>query len=105
MEPGSSDGEPYEAGLTHDDVRARSELGRHLRGSLFPADRTTLIQFAVEEQLPPDLVTALRSLPPGRYLNVEGVWEALGGHCEERLTHGDDPGAVDRDAAEQPRIE
>jgi hypothetical protein len=92
------------AGLTYDEVRARSELARHLRGSLFPADRTTLIQFAVEEQLPADVTDALRRLPPGRYLNVEGVWEALGGRREERLPNRAEPAAVDPDAAAQPRV-
>jgi hypothetical protein len=94
-----------EAGLTHGDVRARSELARHLRGSLFPADRTALVQFAVEEHLPPDIAAALRGLPPGRYMNVEGVWEALGGRREERITHGDDHGAVDPVAASEPRLD
>jgi hypothetical protein len=92
--------ETVAAGLKPSDVRARSELGRHLRMSLFPADRTTLVQFAVEKELPPDLVTALRGLPPGEYMNVDGVWEALGGRREERSGHT--PG-VDRDAAVEGR--
>jgi hypothetical protein len=96
--------EPVESGLTHTDVRARSELARHLRGSLFPADRTALVQYAVEEGLPPDLVDSLRTLPPGRYLNVEGVWEALGGRREARDSHAPDPGAVDPGAAAEARF-
>jgi len=96
--------EPVEAGLTSGDVRARSELARHLRGSLFPADRTSLLQFAVEERVPADVADVLRQLPPGRYLNVEGVWEALGGRREERLATAKDPGAVDPVAAAEARV-
>jgi uncharacterized protein DUF2795 len=96
--------EPVEAGLSHAEVRARSELARQLSGSLFPADRTALVQYAVEANLPPDLVESLRNLPSGRYANVEGVWEALGGHRETRDAHAADPGAVDADAAAEPRF-
>jgi Protein of unknown function (DUF2795) len=96
--------DPVDAGLTHDEVRARSELARHLRGSLFPADRTALVQYAVEAGLPPGLVESLRGLPPGRYANVEGVWEALGGHREARHPQGGNPGAIDPEAAAEPRF-
>jgi hypothetical protein len=75
---------PVDNGLTHTAVRERSELARHLRGSIFPADRTAIVQCAVEEHAPPDMVAALRRLPAGEYLNVEGVWEALGGQREHR---------------------
>jgi hypothetical protein len=89
--------------LSHDAVRERSELARHLRGSIFPADRTTIVQCALEEDAPPDMVEALRAIPLGQYLNVEGVWEALGGERELRTrddVHVEEPRAVPPDDAD-----
>lgn len=75
--------------LTRAEVRSRSELARHLRGSIFPADRDAIVVCAVEERASPDLIARLRALPDGRYRNVEGVWEALGGRRDERSPEGD----------------
>jgi hypothetical protein len=76
--------EPTPGALTYDEVRSRSDLARHLRGSIFPADQAAIVQSAVEEHAPPAMLDALRTLPAGPYENVEAVWEALGGHREQR---------------------
>src|SRR5688572_3456838 len=51
--------------LRQDAVRERSELARHLRGSIFPATRAAVVQCAIDEQAPDDMVEALRGLPEG----------------------------------------
>jgi hypothetical protein len=74
-----------EPGLSHADVEARSELGRRLRPSAFPADRDGLLEAAAADQAPPTIVAALRRLPEGvSFATVEQVWEALGGQAERR---------------------
>jgi hypothetical protein len=70
--------------LTHDEVLERSELGRRLRGSIFPADKWAVIDCAEEEHAPAPLLASLRRLPEGEYRNVGGVWEALGGRRDQR---------------------
>src|SRR6187200_3351161 len=50
------DEEPLPGTLSHEAVRERSELARHLRGSIFPADRTAIIQCAIEEHAPSALL-------------------------------------------------
>jgi len=80
------DGSPA---LAPSEVHARSELARHLRGSIFPAEPSSILACAVEEHAPPGLIEALRDLPAGEYRNVEGVWEALGGRRDERSPEGD----------------
>jgi hypothetical protein len=85
-EPDEEEGSPA---LSRGEVHARSELARHLRGSIFPAGRDEVIACAVEEHAPPRMVEALRALPDGEYRNVEGVWEALGGRRDERSPEGD----------------
>ena len=71
-----------DAGLTHRETLERSELGRHLRPSLFPAGRDAVIECARAEDAPDALLDRLRALPEGTYHNTEEVWEALGGHGE-----------------------
>jgi hypothetical protein len=68
-----------------DALHERSELARHLRPQVFPADRDALVRVAADEQAPDSLLALLRVLPAGRtFENVEAVWEALGGTVEER---------------------
>src|SRR4051812_2484053 len=62
--------------LRYADVRARSELARHLRPSIFPADRASVLQCAAELDAPESLLRELRRLPPDEFVNVEAVWEA-----------------------------
>src|SRR5437868_6352475 len=46
--------------LSHDEIEARAELARHLRPSLFPADRPTLVATARRMGATDDLVERLR---------------------------------------------
>jgi hypothetical protein len=89
-----ADDEILAGALRRDDVRERSELARHLRGSIFPADRAAVVQCAIDEHAPDEIVDTLRRLPDvGVFPNVEAVWEALGG-VRERRTH-EDPSAAE----------
>jgi hypothetical protein len=75
--------------LGADDVEARRELSRHLRGSAFPAERERLLVEAESQNAPAPVLSALRSLPAGEeYANVAEVWAALDG--------ADDPSAEAR---------
>jgi Protein of unknown function (DUF2795) len=71
-----------DAGLTHRETVERSELGRHLRPSLFPAGRDAVIECAAAEDAPDALLERLRALPEGTYHTTEAVWEAIGGRGE-----------------------
>jgi hypothetical protein len=81
--------------LGDDAVRERSELARHLRGSIFPAARAAIVECAIEEHAPDEMIAALRRLPDDEiFVNVEAVWEALGGEREHRTRddhHADEP--------------
>jgi hypothetical protein len=94
----AAEGEPMpESILSEDDeIRARSELARHLRPSIFPADVEALVQCAREEYADEALIASLTALPPGIYATSNEVWVALGGTVEER----EDPSiaAPERDA-------
>jgi hypothetical protein len=71
--------------LDLDEIEARSELAASLRPSAFPADRATLLDVAGEQHATPAVMEALRALPSGtRFVNVQQVWEALGGERERR---------------------
>jgi hypothetical protein len=71
--------------LDLDEIEARSELAASLRPSAFPADRATLLDVAGEQHAAPAVMEALRALPSGRrFVNVQQVWEALGGERERR---------------------
>jgi hypothetical protein len=71
--------------LDLDEIEARSRLASSVRPSVFPADRARLLDVANEEHAPPDVLDALGSLPPElRFVNVQQVWEALGGERERR---------------------
>jgi hypothetical protein len=70
--------------LTHDEVEARTELARHLQPSVFPADRTALIDSARASGASDDLIGSLEELPDGTFDHMEAVWEALGGRVEYR---------------------
>jgi hypothetical protein len=88
------DDETPSGALDGESVRERSELARHLRGSIFPADRAAIVTCAIDEDAPVELVDALRALADEEvFLNVEGVWEALGGDRERRTR--DDPFAAE----------
>jgi hypothetical protein len=76
---------PSEGTLTVAEIEARSDLARHLRPTIFPADREAITQSVRETGGPPQLVAQLRTLPARRtFDNVQDVWRALGGRDEER---------------------
>ena len=70
--------------LGHDEVEARSRLAAHLRPSIWPADRETLLACARELNAPPDVLDQLSQLPDGQFSHTEAVWEAIGGRVEYR---------------------
>lgn len=78
--------------LGADDVEARRELSRHLRPSVFPADRDSLVAEAVGEHAPVPVLEALRDLQPGvEYATVHEVWSALHGAADVREDAARDP--------------
>lgn len=79
--PGSD--EAVGLGISAADADRRAELARHLALAHFPARREELVGAAEEDFAPPDLVEALRALPPDEeYGNVQAVWAAMGGATE-----------------------
>jgi hypothetical protein len=71
--------------MTRDEIEMRSAIARAIDGSIFPADRERLVQNARDHDTPSEIVAALQRLPEGiRFINVESVWEALGGDVERR---------------------
>jgi Protein of unknown function (DUF2795) len=64
-------------------VLARRELSRHLRPSVFPAERDALLDEADENDAPEPVLELLHRLPGGeRFETVYEVWSALGGELE-----------------------
>lgn len=57
----------------------RFELARHLRRSVYPAEREDLLRVLSETNAPDRLVEAVRELPPDRaFANVQEVTAVLG---------------------------
>jgi hypothetical protein len=85
MEP-PAEGEPLpDRRISVDPIELRSILAMSLRPSAFPGDRARLLDVAEEEQAEDQVLDWLRQLPADReFVNVEAVWEALGGQREER---------------------
>ena len=78
-------------GLGADPVTARRELSRHLRATMFPADRDALVAEARKESAPAAVIDALRQLPEGEaFATVHEVWAALTSSSarEDPLAHG-----------------
>jgi Protein of unknown function (DUF2795) len=91
--------------LDLDEIEARSRLAASLRPRAFPADRDELRAVAEEQHAPPEVLEALDSLPAGiRFVNVQQVWESLGGDRERRDT-GDAQLSAGGTAAVAPDIE
>src|SRR5436190_14882022 len=76
--------DPAPGALSHGELVTRSELARHLRPSIYPATRTELIACARDENAGPELLELLDRLPEDSFETTESVWEALGGHREQR---------------------
>jgi len=69
--------------LGPDGPTARAELSRHLRLSVFPADRDALLAEAEANDAPEPVLRALQQLPESTsFVTVYDVWEALGGEVE-----------------------
>jgi hypothetical protein len=65
-----------------DAVAERRELSRHVRSSVFPADRQKLLAEAQANGAPDDVIDLLARLPRGRFGTVHEVWAAVGGESE-----------------------
>jgi len=78
--PGGAPGE-----LTATDAERRSELGRHLEPSDFPADRSRLRRAAERHHAPDHVLAELDRLPAdATFATVSEVWAALGHPNESR---------------------
>jgi hypothetical protein len=65
---------------------ARSELGRFLPRSVFPATGSRLVEAARREHAADAVVAELRRLDPNReYANVADIWAALGYPLDHRF--------------------
>ncbi len=72
------------APLTADDVEARSQLGRYLTHTIFPANRDAVRRAAQAAQAPDEVLAEIDQLPPEpEFGTVSAVWAALGHHNEE----------------------
>src|SRR5690242_10481846 len=80
-------GDETSGALSRGELVARSELGTHLRPSIFPATRAAVIACAEAEHAPTEVLGQLQALPEGEYGNMQQVWEALGGGREESSGH------------------
>jgi hypothetical protein len=80
-------GDEPEGGLSRGELVARSDLGAHLRPSIFPATRAAVLTCAAEEHASVELLGQLEALPDREYATVQEVWEALGGKREEGSGH------------------
>jgi hypothetical protein len=88
-------GEIPGAGLSLDDLEARSELARYLEHRQFPAHPEELAAHAQQRHAPDAVIDLLRQAPDRLYENVAEVWEALGGRNEKsRVHHRGTEGAV-----------
>jgi Protein of unknown function (DUF2795) len=71
--------------LGPDELEARSEIARRLDPSVFPANREALLQSAIDNNAPANVIDRLADLPEDvTFVNVQMVWESLGGSVEER---------------------
>jgi hypothetical protein len=73
-------------GMTPEEREVRSRLGTFLRRSVFPADRSALVDEARENNAPEGVVAVLRRLPDGvTYQTVAEVWAGIVDVPEEEL--------------------
>jgi hypothetical protein len=105
MEPPADDEPLPDAVVSVDDVERRSILATSLRPSAFPGNRDRLLAVATEEHAADQVMEWLRALPAGReFVNVQDVWETLGGRPEERERHVAEPTHRPVEAAPGPSI-
>jgi hypothetical protein len=78
-------------GIPDGAVDDRSELARHITAADWPAGREQLVNVALSDHAPQQIIDCLRRLPnESRFDNVQEVWAALGGATEDAHTgrHG-----------------
>ncbi|WP_030606361.1 DUF2795 domain-containing protein [Streptomyces sclerotialus] len=74
-------------GMSGGDVELRSELARHLEPSIYPADRTTVLDSLRSNNAPDSILARAENLPGGQQFgNVQDIARALGLGTEERRT-------------------
>jgi Protein of unknown function (DUF2795) len=84
LDAGEDGGSP--SGMSPEDRERRSQLGRYLRRSAFPADRAALIAEARANNAPDNVVDALGGLSAStEFANVADVWAAIVGTPESGL--------------------
>ena len=75
-----------EGPLSPDDAETRSLIAKHLDRIAFPGTRDDFLADAIENDAPPAVIGALRSLPDGTtFENMQQIWISLGGEPEERF--------------------
>lgn len=67
-----------------DALELRADIARYLNPSVFPADRSQILESARANHAPEPIFDLLESLPEGFYENLQVVWEGLGGTTEQR---------------------
>jgi hypothetical protein len=71
-------------GMTPEEVRERSDLGRYVPRHVLPGKRGALLAGAHEQNAPDAVLDKLRTLPADHtYHTVAEIWAALGGHNED----------------------
>lgn len=71
--------------------RDEIRVDKALQGLEFPADREQILDFATDREADSETLTALRSIPVGRYANKDEVLDAVPQEPE-----GDAPGGAAR---------
>ena len=70
--------------LTHDEIDARSRLGRFIPMASLPGDRDDLLAGATDLNAPDDVLAELERLPEDElFETVSEVWAALGHRNED----------------------
>lgn len=68
--------------------RDNPKVTKAFQGADFPADRQTLIDYAVARDAGSDTMRALRTLPEGRYTDVDHVLDTIAGSDDQDESGG-----------------
>ena len=55
-----------------------AKVSQFLEGLDFPVNKQQIIDFAMDNNAPQDVLDILRQMPEGRYFSMAGIWEAIG---------------------------
>lgn len=55
-----------------------AKVSQFLEGLDFPANKQQVIDFAMDNNAPQDVLDILRQMPEGKYFSMAGIWEAIG---------------------------